>query len=243
MSQSEEKPQNQAKSNRNNATFFQYPKKKWSYDDDVCTISATLNFFLTEIFYGHMVFQTWVHHPWQSVSKLWMPEDDLLPPLHKQRLCIKNFKALVTDHHTIKAISTSSLSFCKNNNHHEHCHWTVPTPIRFILNLQQQVPNQIGLFHLIIQCLSAAIGVWRSHGESGLTFLAVIHQWVHTQFELPYFLLFFSWPSLYYWFFRWDRMKRISFHTYSFLLTTCIINTKLTKEFHQGDSYSHLEHL
>lgn len=136
MSQSEEKPQNQAKSNRNNATFFQYPKKKWSYDDDVCTISATLNFFLTEIFYGHMVFQTWVHHPWQSVSKLWMPEDDLLPPLHKQRLCIKNFKALVTDHHTIKAISTSSLSFCKNNNHHEHCHWTVPTPIRFILNLQ-----------------------------------------------------------------------------------------------------------
>ena len=137
MSQSEEKPQNQAKSNWNNATFFQYPKKKWSYDDDVCTISATLNFFLTEIFDGHMVFQTWVHHTWQSVSKLWMPEDNLLPPLHKQRLCIKNFKALVTDHHTIKAISMSSLSFCENNNHHEYYHWTVPTPIRFILNLQQ----------------------------------------------------------------------------------------------------------
>ena len=65
----------------------------------------------------------------------------------------------------------------------------------------------------------------------------MIYQWVCTQLGDPHLLLIY----LSHWHFRWDRTKRTSSQSSSFLFLSCIINTKFTKKFIQG-TYSHLEY-
>ena len=58
-------------------------------------------------------------------------------------------------------------------------------------------------------------------GMPGVAIIALVHQWVYTQFGGPHFLLIYL----------IRQKKRISFQSSSFLLTNCIINSKFSKEY------------
>ena len=113
----------------------------------------------------------------------------------------------------------------------------MPSPVWLISKRYKWVPCQIGLFHFVIQCLSAEIGVSGNTGESGATVITVIYQWVCTQLEDPHLLLIY----LSHWQFRWDRTKRTSSQSSLFLFISCTINFRISIYLVQGSSYKSSE--
>ena len=94
-----------------------------------------------------------------------------------------------------------------------------PYLVHFKIIIVSAIPNRTFSLH---DSMSLS-GNWfmKVTGMPGVAIIALIHQWVYTQFGGPHFLLIYL----------IRQKKRISFQSSSFLLTNCIINRKFSKEY------------
>lgn len=94
-----------------------------------------------------------------------------------------------------------------------------PYLVRFKIITVSAIPNRTFSLH---NSMSLS-GNWfmKVTGMPGVAIIALVHQWVYTQFGGPHFLLIYL----------IRQKKRISFQSSSFLLTNCIINKKFSKEY------------
>lgn len=96
-----------------------------------------------------------------------------------------------------------------------------PYLVHFKIITVSAIPNRTFSLH---NSMSLS-GNWfmKVTGMPCVAIIALVHQWVYTQFGGPHFLLIYL----------IRQKKRISFQSSSFLLTNCIINRKFSKEYTQ----------